>query len=266
MGNPAIAKVLRDIIDFVAHDKDARLLFANAGTERGRLAFLAVIDGIVTNTAIRSFKVSIYPMYPYLALTLGIKKDPPTIDWIARLGDVCSARHSNVPECLKQANDDRRKQLGHRKSAKKRFSQSLGFTTRARAASATKLANLPKIFLKRFTNKKAYPPLKTWVFETPAIGKRWRRHLKYGRQADKRRRRLPMMQVDARRLAHDVVVTESGTYHDSKDGHLFCLVVREFCPNGDVCAAVHEVVREAVSERRNVRVCCSTFSLSFSFH
>jgi len=188
-----------------------------------------------------------------------IKKDPTGVDWLARLGDACAAPGSNVPDQLKQANDDRQKQLGRRKSSKKRFSQSLGFTARARAASATKIAKLPQTFLKRFTNKKAYPPLKTWVYETPSIGNRWKKHLTSGRRADKRKPYLPMMQVDPKRLACDVGVGESGAFHDAGDGHLFCLVVREFSPNGDVCSAVDKIVREAVSERRNVRVCRFSF-------
>ncbi|KIK03765.1 hypothetical protein K443DRAFT_94497, partial [Laccaria amethystina LaAM-08-1] len=166
------------LVDFVAHDKGALLLFSNAGTKQGCLAFLASINNIVTNTVIQSYK------------------DPPCIDWIVHLSDVCSAQHSTILKYLKQANDDCKKQLGYCKSAKKRFSQSLGFTTRPCTTSATKLTNLPKTFLKRFTNKKVYPPLKTWVYKTPVIGKQCRRHLKYGQQPDKQRYCLLMMQVN----------------------------------------------------------------------
>lgn len=254
MGNPANAKVVRNLVDFVANDKTALELFANAGTDPGRRAFEACIRHVVVNTEFRNKKVCIYTMCQYDALTFSTKKDPLQTDWIARLGDACSARDSTVPECLKQANGDRRKQLGQRKSSKKRFSQSLGFTTCARAASATKMANLPQIFLKRFSNKKAYPPLDTWVYETPAIGGKWMNHLRYGKQPDKRRRRRPMMQVDPKRLAHDVETADGGTFHNADNGRLFAIVVREFCPNGDVCGAVHKVVREAVAERRNARV------------
>ena len=62
MGNSAIAKVLKDLVDFLSHDKDALLLFANAGTERGRLAFEACISDVVNRTEFRNKKVSIYSM------------------------------------------------------------------------------------------------------------------------------------------------------------------------------------------------------------
>ena len=160
-------------------------------------------------------------------LTFCVKKNLTGKDWIARLGDVCAACSSTVPDRLKQANEDRKKQLGQRKSSKKRFSQSLGFTTRVCTAGATKMANLPQTFLKRYSNKKAYPPLKTWVYETPAIGRCWRAHLRYGRQPDKQKRCHPVMKVDPKRLALDVQTTKGGTYHDADDGHLFALVIRE---------------------------------------
>ena len=109
----------------------------------------------------------------------------------------------------------------------------------------------------------SHPPLKTWVHKTPAIGRRWRAHLRYGRQPDKWKCRHPVMKVNPKRLALDVDTTEGGTYHDADDGHLFVLVVHEFCLNGNVCAAVHNVIREAVAEQWNVQVCCFTFFLSF---
>ena len=73
----------------------------------------------------------------------------------------------------------------------------------------------------------------------------------------------PVMKVNPKRLVLDIQTTEGGTYHDADDGHLFALVIQEFCPNGDVCAAVHDVICKAVAERRNVQVCCFTFFLSF---
>lgn len=39
MVNPANAKVVRDLVDFVADDKAALELFANAGTDHGHRAF-----------------------------------------------------------------------------------------------------------------------------------------------------------------------------------------------------------------------------------
>jgi hypothetical protein len=243
----SIAKLFRHIVDFVVHDKEALHLFANAGTEPGHLAFLECIHHILTCTKLRMNKVSIHMMCQQPALTFCINKDTISINWLARLGDACAVPNSNVPKQLKQANDDRQKQLGQRKSSKKRFSQSLGFTTCACATNAMKFANLPQTFLKRFKNKKAYPPLKTWVYETPSIGKHWRKHLTSGRRADKRRLYLLMMQVDPKRLTCDVGIGESGTFCNADDGHLFALVVREFCPNGDVRSAADKIVQEAVS-------------------
>ena len=37
------------------------------------------------------------------------------------------------------------------------------------------------------------------------------------------------MKVNPKRLALDIDTTEGGTYHDADDGHLFVLVVHEFC-------------------------------------
>jgi len=69
MGNPAIAKLCRHLVDFVAHDKEALHLFSNAGTSPGRLAFLACIHHIVTNTEFRINKVSIHTLCQCLELT-----------------------------------------------------------------------------------------------------------------------------------------------------------------------------------------------------
>ena len=62
MGNSAISKVLKDLVDFLSHDKDALLLFANSGTECGRLAFEACISDVVNCTKFQNKKVSIYIM------------------------------------------------------------------------------------------------------------------------------------------------------------------------------------------------------------
>jgi hypothetical protein len=72
MGNLAITKMLRDLVDFVAYDKGTLLLFANAGTKQGCFAFLASINNIVTSTVIQFYKVSIHTMCQYLELTFCI--------------------------------------------------------------------------------------------------------------------------------------------------------------------------------------------------
>ncbi|EDR02770.1 uncharacterized protein LACBIDRAFT_332047 [Laccaria bicolor S238N-H82] len=63
-----------------------------------------------------------------------------------------------------------------------------------------------------------------------------------------------MMQVNLKKLALDVHATNSGTFHNAGDGHLFALVIWNFCPNGDVPSAIHKVVRETVAERQNIRM------------
>ena len=56
------------------------------------------------------------------------------------------------------------------------------------------------------------------------------------------------MQVDPKCLEHDVQTTEGSTYHDADDGHLFALVIHKFYPDGNVHAAVHDDIHEAVAE------------------
>ena len=229
------AKAFRRLVEFVCGDERAISLFSHAGTEAGRLAFEAYVSAV---------NGSDY-------CTKGKAKGP---DWFALLGAACCRGDSGIPEQLILANDARQKALGRRKSAKKRFSQSLGFTMRARAASAAKFAQIPKSFVKRFGKDDAYPPLKTWVFESSEIGNRWREHLTSGPRPDVRKPYLPMMEVDLSLLAHDVGTEESRVFFNADDGRFVGLVVRNFCANGDVLPYVDEVVREAVSVRRNVRV------------
>ena len=49
MCNPAFAKVLRDLVNFLSYDKDALLLFSNSGTNFSCLAFEACISDVVNS-------------------------------------------------------------------------------------------------------------------------------------------------------------------------------------------------------------------------
>jgi len=173
-------------------------------------------------------------------------------DWLREITNEC-AQKTTIPPRVAEANKTRNKKLNNQKLTKRRLSQSLGFTTRSRKNNTARFASVTKTVVATCSSKNAYPPLKTWVYETEAIRNRWKRRLTSGPRADIRNPYLPMMKVDLSRLDHDIPIDDSRILCDSS-GEEVCYVFRDFCPNKNVLTAVNDTIEEAVDVRRNCRV------------
>ena len=102
--------------------------------------------------------------------------------------------------------------------------------------------------------EEAYPPYGEIISETPTIHNKWFRYFKYGKQPDKRMKRLPIHHLDPKKLALDIGPTE-GARLVTPDGKLVGLVVREFFLSEDAVAWADAAIKTQASHSRNIRVC-----------
>lgn len=233
--HPGVKKVINLLIAFVAADPHALRLFTQAFDAPGRKAFIAYVKPTIKNSK------------------LCTEKELDKTEWFSAFAGGCKTKGTKIPECIVEANNVRQGNYDFLQTAKKRFSQSLGFTARGRKAAASMFANLKKITLTTYSEDEAYPPLGHWVYETDEIGQRWQAHLTSGPRPDKRKPYLPMVKVDEACLEHDIGINEGGAFFNEK-GKLVGIACRKFCPNESVLAPLDDTIQEAVSTRRNARV------------
>lgn len=128
--HPGVKKVTDHLIAFVAADPHALRLFAQAFDELGRKAFT---DHIIKPAIANS--------------NLCTKKELDKTDWFSSFAGRCKTKGKNIPKCIAEANKLRQGNYAFLETAKKQFSQSLGFTARGRKANAAMFDNLKRTTL-----------------------------------------------------------------------------------------------------------------------
>lgn len=118
--------------------------------------------------------------------------------------------------------------------------------------------------------KKPYPPFGKIVSETPTIHSKWFKYFKSGKQADRRKKRLPIHHLKRSQLVADIGPTENARL-ETPDGKLVGLVIRDFCPSADAAAWADAQVKTQALHRRNIRVrphflpCCTIIQTCLDF-
>ena len=103
------------------------------------------------------------------------------------------------------------------------------------------------------TFSEPYPPLGHWVYESSSIRNKWEYQITEAPQPDKRKKRYPMLELDPKKLAHDIDADTSMIFSDEAD-KLVGLVFRNFCPDDDAISWLDDVIEKAVSKRKSIRV------------
>lgn len=113
------------------------------------------------------------------------------------------------------------------------------------------LASLPVYHVTALSEP--HPPYKHIISESPEIYKKWRSYFATGKQADERKARLPIHQLDPTTLVADIPPHEGARLLDPS-GELVGLVIRNFCPDDEALAWADAAAEAQVPVRRNVRV------------
>ncbi|RDB25914.1 hypothetical protein Hypma_006366 [Hypsizygus marmoreus] len=90
------------------------------------------------------------------------------------------------------------------------------------------LATIPVHIAK--TLKTPFPPIGRHIATSPSIVKKWYHHFAFGKQPDKRKRRLPIHLLNSSKLTIDVAPTDSAIFKN-KTGEIVGIVLRNFCPD-----------------------------------
>lgn len=107
----------------------------------------------------------------------------------------------------------------------------------------------------------AYPPLGKWVCETDSIRKLWHYHLRYDPQADKHLPRHEPVVIAESKLDRVIEENQSCIIRDSITNEIVLIVLRDIISDMDVLDWLDDIVGEATSTRRNIRV--SRFAMLF---
>lgn len=115
-----------------------------------------------------------------------------------------------------------------------------------------------KISMRRL--RVAYPPKGKWVCESEDIHDLWHYHLRYDPKADARLPRHEPVVIDHSKLKKIVAADESCIIRDEKNpDDIVLIVLRDFVTDMDVLPWLDEIIGEATSTRRNIRVGCFVF-------
>ncbi|KAG9308013.1 hypothetical protein JVU11DRAFT_2183 [Chiua virens] len=114
------------------------------------------------------------------------------------------------------------------------------------------IKHLPEIKLVELP--KPYPPKGFWWYESGRALQKWEMILTQGKQADKRKKRFPLLKIDSKQLQHTVPSGSSAIIRDAKTGELVLMVVRDFCQDLGVLNWADGVVREVIGHKRSVRL------------
>ncbi|RDB28016.1 hypothetical protein Hypma_002267 [Hypsizygus marmoreus] len=113
------------------------------------------------------------------------------------------------------------------------------------------LSTIPVITVKAL--KTPFPPVGHHIATSPSIVKKWHHHLAFGKQADKRKRRLPIHLLNSSKLIADIAPTDSALLKNKK-GDIIGMVIRNFCPDEGAVAWADSIAEQAVSLRKNIRM------------
>jgi hypothetical protein len=162
----------------------------------------------------------------------------------------CSNANIDCPPALKGAIAARKIRKERRRTQKRDFITIVGLNWSATRRDQF-LSTIPTFIAEPLASP--YPPPGYWVYESEAIRAKWAYHIAKGPQPDKRKKRLPMMELDPAPLAFDVDAAESRIF-TAKSGKLVAIVLRDFCADEAALTWLDAVVLEAVRARKSIRV------------
>ena len=163
----------------------------------------------------------------------------------------CNDRTLDCPEEVKEAIRMRADHKMRQRKTKRNFIARAGLNW-GQAERNEYLSHIPTTTVAELSEP--YPPLSHWVYESDEIKEKWQHWITKGRQADARKKRLPMLQLDPSRLTQDIDADSSMIFLDNR-GHLAGLVIRKFCGDDDVLDWLDRIIEGAVGNRKSIRVC-----------
>ena len=233
-----LQKSLQSIITHVGADPAACALFTHAVDDVGRAAFMDYIKDSKNMKDLDNRCWQRTDLFSDLGVALASGTGP--------YGDA-------IPDSMIEANTARIALRNAKQNLRSKFVHSVGFTANGREAMKKKFDAIPWIEVTKLPE--SYPPLDTWVYESPGIGERWREHLESGPQPDKRHKRHPLMHVDFDHIVQDLELGKEGVFYDAKTGEIIAVACRNFCPEEGVLPAIDGVIADEVESRRSARVC-----------
>ncbi|RDB18282.1 hypothetical protein Hypma_000646 [Hypsizygus marmoreus] len=101
--------------------------------------------------------------------------------------------------------------------------------------------------------KTPFPPVGHHIAISPSIVKKWHHHLAFGKQPDKRKRRLPIHLLNSSKLIADIAPSDSAIFKNNK-GEIIGMVIRNFCPDEGAVTWADSIAEQALSLRKNIRM------------
>jgi hypothetical protein len=237
--------VLQRAVHHIARDDRALLLLANAYPALDMQAFVEHVERLcaIDTTTFGDFPAAL-------------------LSW---------CRDNAVPTCITHAIEERRRRRNAIKKIHVRLVKNLGL------GKEGNLRDIPVVQVKR--PQVPYPPpgmhhaypantslLSThagkWICESDQIRDLWENHLKTCKQPDKRLKRRSVHMVDVSELQVDLPPDASAIIKDGDK--LVAIVIRGFCGEPEVVAAVDDIVVKAAEVRKSIRVSASNPAMALA--
>ena len=213
----------------IAANKIALEVLADSAAEERQVAFENILLSLIPHATTASEKQNIFWSF---------------LTW-------CNDRTLDCPEEVKEAIRIRTGHKMKQRKTKRNFISRVGLNW-GRAEREEYLSQIPTTTVAELSAP--YPPLSHWVYESDEIKKKWEFWIKQGRQADTRKKQLPMLQLDPNKLVHDIDADTSMIFLNDQ-GKLAGLVIRNFCGDDDVLTWLDDIIEGAVGNRKSIRVC-----------
>jgi hypothetical protein len=213
----------------IAANKIALEFLADSQAEERQVAFENILLSLIPHTTTISEKKNIFRSF---------------LSW-------CNDQTLDCPEEVKEAIRIRTGHKMKQRKTKRNFISRVGLNW-GRVEREEYLSQIPTTTVGELSAP--YPPLSHWVYESDEIKKKWEYWITKARQADARKKRLPMLELDPDKLVHDIDANTSMIFLND-EGKIVGLVIRNFCGDDDVLAWLDGVIEGAVGNRKSIRVC-----------
>jgi len=126
-------------------------------------------------------------------------------------------------------------------------------------------SSIPFFTLSKLSKTETYPPPNHWIYESQEIRALWEQHLLYGKQADSRLKRNPLLALEKGRLKLDIGGSQSAIIHDEATGEIVGMVYRNFMPGQyySILEWINRTILTSIGRKKSARVSlCPTILMS----
>lgn len=228
-----------------------QIFLSNMQTSSGTWASLLTSPEDTATAALGSHIRCLLAAHPHLP--------PPTresdyISWALTVATGNgSALSPTAPSIVIHAIGIRKRDASHRRQGWRRLAASVHLY-KSPAYLGAFAATLAVLWVDPLPASAPYPPPRYWIAESQETFATWDRYFDNAPLADKRKKRQPIHLLAEEKLQLVIPAGLSCLLRDRKSGSLFCVVIRDFCPNPDILRWARRSISAAVSVRKSSRV------------